>query len=140
MSKNDDSVLNQIIGINSNNVLSSILFYFILIFLGPHSQQMEGPRLGVDKLELQLPAYTAAIATPDLNHICDLYHSSRQHQIFNSLIEARNWTSSSRMQVGFITAEPWQEQPNSVYWGQTEWQVPFQGWLRHALEAKEMTI
>ena len=32
---------------------------------------MEVPRLGV-KLELQLLAYTTAMATPDLIHICDL--------------------------------------------------------------------
>ena len=35
---------------------------------------MEVPRLGVE-LELQLLAYTTAIATPDLSTICDLHHS-----------------------------------------------------------------
>ena len=35
---------------------------------------MEGPRLGVE-LELQLQAYTTAMATPDPSHICDLHHS-----------------------------------------------------------------
>ena len=33
-------------------------------------------RLGV-KLELQLPAYTTATATPNLSHVCDLHHGSR---------------------------------------------------------------
>ena len=28
--------------------------------------------------ELQLPASTAVTATPDLNRVCDLQHSSRQ--------------------------------------------------------------
>ena len=51
--------------------------FFCCCFLGPHPQHMGVPRLGV-KLELQLPAYTTAPATPDLIHICDLYHSSRQ--------------------------------------------------------------
>ena len=33
-----------------------------------------------------------SIATPDPNRICDLYHSSRQGQILNPLIEAGDWT------------------------------------------------
>ena len=39
-----------------------ILFYFF-VFLGPHLQYMEVPRLGVES-ELQLPAYATATATP----------------------------------------------------------------------------
>ena len=35
-----------------------------IVFLGPHPQHMEVPRLGVES-ELQLPAYTTATATPD---------------------------------------------------------------------------
>ena len=54
---------------------------------------MEVPRSGVES-ELQLPAYTkaTATATQDLNHVCDLYCSSRQHRILNPLIEARGGT------------------------------------------------
>ena len=52
---------------------------------------MEVPRLGVE-LELQLPAYTTATATQDPSCICDLYHSSWQRQILNSLSEARDRT------------------------------------------------
>ena len=43
------------------------LFFF---FLGLHFQHMEVLRLGV-KSELQLPAYTTAMAAWDLSHICD---------------------------------------------------------------------
>ena len=50
---------------------------------------MEVPRLGVE-LKLELPAYTTATATQDLRHVCDLHHSSRQHQILNPLSEARD--------------------------------------------------
>ena len=50
---------------------------------------MEVPRLGV-KSELQLPAYATATAAWDLSHICDLYHSSQQHQILNPLSEAQD--------------------------------------------------
>ena len=45
---------------------------------------MEVPRLG-DKLELQLPAYTTAAATPDASRIFNLQCSSRQDQILNPL-------------------------------------------------------
>ena len=50
---------------------------------------MEVPRLGV-KLELQLPAYTTAIAMPDLSRVSELPHSLWQHQILNPLSKARN--------------------------------------------------
>ena len=52
---------------------------------------MEVPRLGVER-ELQLPAYTTATAMPDLSHVCDLHHSSGQHQILNPLSKARDQT------------------------------------------------
>ena len=52
---------------------------------------MEVPRLGV-KSELQLPVYTTATATQDPSQVCDLHHSSQQHQILNSLSEARDGT------------------------------------------------
>ena len=38
------------------------------------------------------PAYTPATATPELSHICNLHHSSRQRQILNPLSEARDRT------------------------------------------------
>ena len=41
-----------------------LLLLFFFVFLGPHLQHMEVPRLGV-KSELQLLAYTSATATPD---------------------------------------------------------------------------
>ena len=66
-----------------------LIFFFFLI--GPHLWHMEVPRLGV-KLELQLPDYTTATATPDLSHICDRHHGSWQWQILNPLCEARHWT------------------------------------------------
>ena len=52
---------------------------------------MEVPRLGV-KSELLPPTYTRATATPDPSPICDLHHSSWQHQILNPLSETRDWT------------------------------------------------
>ena len=52
---------------------------------------MEVPGLGV-KWELHLPAYTTAIAKPDLNHICDLHHSLLQCWTLNPLSKARDQT------------------------------------------------
>ena len=56
-----------------------------IYLLGLHPQHMEVPRLGV---ELEL--YTTATATPDLNRVCNLHHSSRQRRILNPLSEARD--------------------------------------------------
>ena len=59
-----------------------------VLFLGPHPQHIEVPRLGL-KSELQLPVY--ATATRDPSDICDLYTTAhRQHQILNMLSEARD--------------------------------------------------
>ena len=52
---------------------------------------MEVPRLGI-KWELQLLAYTTAIATLDLSCICDLHHSSQQCWILKPLSKARDRT------------------------------------------------
>ena len=64
---------------------------FFFFFLRPHLQHVEVPRLGV-KSEVQLPAYTTAMATPYLSHICDLCCSLQQHRILNPLQEARDQT------------------------------------------------
>ena len=68
-----------------------LLHFFFFRFLGLHQLHMEVPMLGV-KLELQLLAYTTAAAMWDLIWVCDLYHSSWQHQILNPLSEARDRT------------------------------------------------
>ena len=52
---------------------------------------MEVPRLGVES-ELQPPAYTTATAMLDPSRVCNLHHSSQQHQIFNPLNKARDQT------------------------------------------------
>ena len=62
---------------------------------------MEIRRLGIE-LELQLPAYTTAIATPDLSQICVLCHSFWQHQILNPLSEAGDRTLVLMGIVGFF--------------------------------------
>ena len=65
--------------------------FFSPFFLGPHLQHMGVSGLGV-KLKMQLPAYTTTIAMPDLSRICKLRWSLWQHQILNSLSEARDGT------------------------------------------------
>ena len=52
---------------------------------------MEVPRLGVE-LEVQLPAYTTATATPYQSRICDLQHSSQERWILKTLSEAKDRT------------------------------------------------
>ena len=51
-------------------------FYLFIFFLGLHPRHMEAPKLGV-KSELQLPAYTTAIAISDPSRIFDLHHNAR---------------------------------------------------------------
>ena len=65
----------------------SLLLFF---FLGPNVWQMEVPRLGV-KLDLQLPAYTTAMAVPDPSHIGNLHQSSGQYLILNPPSKGRDW-------------------------------------------------
>ena len=50
---------------------------------------MEVPRVGV---QLGILAYARATATRDLSCICDLHHSSWQHQILNPLSKVRGQT------------------------------------------------
>ena len=65
---------------------------------------MEVPRIGV-KLELQLPAYTAA--TLDPSHVYDLHQSSQQRWISDPLSRARDLEPvSSWILIGFISAAP----------------------------------
>ena len=82
----------------------------LFIYLGLHLRHMEVPRLGV-KSELQLLAYTTATEIPDLSHVCDLHHSSWQHQILNPLSEAGDWIPSSWILVGFSTHWPTMQIP-----------------------------
>ena len=57
-------------------------------FLGPLWGHVEVLRLRVE-LQLQLPAYTTATAMGDLSLVCNLHHSSWQHQIPDPLNQAR---------------------------------------------------
>ena len=91
-----------------------ISFFFFgggsCVFLGPHPQHMEVPRLGVES-ELQLPAYTTAIITPDPRCICDRHHDSQQSRTLNPLSEGRdpthNITVPSRIRFhGATTGTP----------------------------------
>ena len=68
-----------------------ILFYCLFFPWKKSWQAREVARLGV-KSALQLPACARATAMPDLSHVCDLHHSSWQHQILNPLSEARDKT------------------------------------------------
>ena len=67
--------------------MTSVIFF---VFLGPHLQHMEVPRLGV-KSEVQLLAYTTAIAMLNPSRICKLHQSSPQCRL-NPLSAARDQT------------------------------------------------
>ena len=77
-------------------------------------KHMEVPKLGGES-ELRLPAYTTAIATPDLNHVCDLHRSSWQCQILNPQSEARVWTQVLMDISQLVAAEPRWERPHFFF-------------------------
>ena len=68
--------------------LPALAFFFF--FLGPHLLHIEVLRLRV-KSVLQLQAYSAATAS-DSSHICNLHHSSWQHEILNPLSKVSDQT------------------------------------------------
>ena len=68
-----------------------VFCFVFFFFLGPHSWQMEVPRLGVES-KLHLLAYATATATWDLSRVCHLHQSSWQCWILNPLSEARDHT------------------------------------------------
>ena len=69
----------------------SIFFFFFFVFLGLYSTASGSFRLGVES-ELQLPAYTAAIARPDGSRIQELRCCLWQCWILNPLSETRDQT------------------------------------------------
>ena len=86
-----DHVTSSSQGIVTRNSMYSFFLSFSL-FLQPHLQHMEVPRLGVQS-ELQLPAYAKATAmSVPRRRIWDLHQSSWQHQILNPLSEPRDRT------------------------------------------------
>ena len=83
-----------------------VVFFFLLFwFLGLLLWHMKVPRLGVQS-ELHLLAYTTN--TSDLSRICDLWHSSWQHQILN-LLRPEIEPSTSWFLVGFVSTMPQRE-------------------------------
>ena len=90
--------------------------WFWFWFLGLHLQHMEFPRLGVES-ELQLPAYTTAIATLHPSRICNLHHSSQncEHWILNPLSRTRDQTHILMNISRFIVTEPQWELQTTVF-------------------------
>ena len=84
--------------------------FFVFFLLGPHPWHIEVPRLEIES-GLQLPACTIATAMWDLSCICNLQHSSRQHQTLKLGIES----TSSCILVRFVIAEPPQEFPCNIF-------------------------
>ena len=81
-----------LIKIHSNFVhfdYSYMLFFFFFFFLRAALMAC-GDSQARGLIRAKLPAY--ATATPYLSHVCNLSHSSRQHQILHLLSKARNRT------------------------------------------------
>ena len=72
---------------------------------------MEVPRLGVES-ELQLLAYTTAIAMWDLSHVCDLQHSSGNTRPLTHWAKPGIKPASSWILVGFVNCWATKRTPN----------------------------
>ena len=121
--------------LHHKQTLDMIHFFSFLAFLlvsGLHLQHMEVPRLGV-KLELQLLAYTTAIAMRGPSHI---HSNTTAHGNARSLT---HWArpliepSSSWIAVEFITTEPRRE---LLIWGILSWGIGGSGGIKHWLRAQ----
>ena len=75
---------------------------------------MEVPKLEV-KLELQLRAYSTAIATQDLSHICNLCLSLWQYQLLNPLRRLGIKPASSQRLCRFLSHLPQQQIPHGSF-------------------------
>ena len=61
------------------------IFVVVVVFLGSHLEAY-----GNSQAREWIGAYTTATATQDLNHVCDLHHSSWKYPILKPLSEARD--------------------------------------------------
>ena len=69
-------------------------------------------RLGVET-ELQQVAYARATAKQDPSRVCNLYHSTPQHQIPNPLSKAKDQTNIL-MDTSRISAAPQEKLPKPI--------------------------
>ena len=93
-------------------LLSFVLFFgvfsfcFVLfVFLGPHLRHMEVPRLGV-WLELLLPAYATASATPNPSCVCDLTTAHGKARSLTYWARPGIKPETSWLLVGFVSTVP----------------------------------
>ena len=72
------------------SVFESFFFFFLAFFRAP--PEAHGSSQARPESELQPLAYHTAKTKWDVSLVCDLHHRSRQHQILDPLIEARDQT------------------------------------------------
>ena len=116
-----ESVCREAQGIISENYyLCNILsfseitfFFFSFFFIATSVAYESSPARG------RIGAYATATATLDSSHICDLFHSLQQYQIFNPLSEARDWTCILIDNLGSLTtwATSGAPQNSLLIWG-----------------------
>ena len=83
--------LSQIGWFFSPNTLHPYWFFFFFCLFRATPMAYGDSQARVES-ELQLLAYSTATATSNPSRICDLHHSSQQHQVCNPLSKARDWT------------------------------------------------
>ena len=95
--------------------LSFFLFVFCIFRAAPVAYGGSQARGRIRAADASLH-YTTATATPDLSHVCNLHHSSRQRWILNPLSKAKIEPTTSWFLVGFVSTAPqWELQEILFY-------------------------
>ena len=98
--------MSQVLIIVALQLFLFLFFFFSLpCFLGLHLWHIEVPRLG-GLIRAADTGLHHNHAMPDQSHVCDLHHSSWQHQILNPQSEARDQTATSWILVRFVSTAP----------------------------------
>ena len=121
-------------------LLHNIYLFCLFVLLGPHSRHMEVPRLGV-QWELQLLAYTTAIATLDPSRICTYTTAHGYARSLTHRSRPRIEPTTSQFLVGFISAAPQWELHFIIFNGLTRCVIKFKygsmdrehNWFRNKL-------
>ena len=100
---------------------AQMIWFFVCLFLLFRATLQA---YGVQR-ELQLPAYTTAIATQVLSPVFDLHQSSRQCWILNPLSNARVKSTFSWLLVRFVTAEPQWKLPGDLIFNTDSYTLVF---------------
>lgn len=95
--------------------ISDFVLFVCLFFLFKATSVAYGSSQVRDQIRAAADGPHHAIAMPDLSHVCNLHHHSRQGWILNPVIKARDQTHILMDLVRFVTTEPQQVLPENPH-------------------------